>query len=278
MSSALAMRGLVIRSTDRLLVDRVDLSVAPGELAGLVGASGSGKTLTCRSLLGLVDLDPGVVSADLAVPSPQGVRRPYAEVLGARRPRRARDRAFAGIRGRLVGYLAQNGPAALDPLQRVGRQVSRAAALRIRESVGRRADRRSASFPWLERAGFSPDEARRIERVFPHQLSGGMAQRVAIAQVLARGSAFLVADEPMTGLDATIQQRLVRVLRGLADEGLGVLVVTHDLGLIRGVADRVHLMDAGRRIETWSGEALAQGRAETEAGRRLVEATHRGSW
>lgn len=277
MSEALSIEELVIRAGERTLVDRVSLSVSAGELAGLVGASGSGKTLTCRSLLGLVELAPGVISAELRVPAPEGLLRPYASVLDGGSTRLQRDRAFSGIRGRLVGYLAQNGPAALDPLRQVGWQVRLAAALAAREA-GSPPPRRADAVPWLVRAGFDPSEARRVDRLYPHQLSGGMAQRVAIAQVLARGSAFLIADEPMTGLDATIQQRLVRVLRALADDGLGVLVVTHDLGLIGGIADRVHLMDAGQRIETWSRSDLASGTARTEAGQRLMDASRRGAW
>ncbi|HHO50665.1 MAG TPA: ABC transporter ATP-binding protein [Deltaproteobacteria bacterium] len=277
MPDVLHLEELVIRVGPRTLVDRVSLSVSAGELAGLVGASGSGKTLTCRSLLGLVDLAPGVISAQLRVPAPEGIVRPYDAILGAAAPRRARDRAFSRVRGRLVGYLAQNAPAALDPLRQVGYQVRSAAALAAREARRPRPSRAEA-VPWLVRAGFDPPEARRIDRLYPHQLSGGMAQRVAIAQVLARGSAFLVADEPMTGLDATIQQRLVRVLRTLADDGLGVLVVTHDLGLIGGIADRIHLMDAGRLVESWSREELASGTPSTLAGQRLVDAARRGAW
>lgn len=261
----LVLRQLVVRAGDRTLVDGVDLRLAPGELVGLVGASGSGKTLTCRALLGLVDLVPGVVSADLVVPTPGGPRQPYAACHGA--GRRRRDRAFRGVRGDVVGFLPQQAAAALDPLLRVGAQVALAASLSGRGP--------SDPAAWLVRAGFPGDDAARVAELWPHQLSGGMAQRVVIAQALARGSSFLVADEPTTGLDAPIRQRLVRALRQLADDGLGVLMVTHDLALLAGVADRVQLMDAGRIVEHWDGPPQA---ATSEPGRRLLAAASRRPW
>lgn len=258
MGDAITLEGLRVASRDRVLVHDVSLSLAPGELVGLVGASGSGKTLSCRSLLGMVDLTPGVVAGTLTVPSPAGPIRPYAACLGA--SRHLRDRAFAGVRGTLVGYLPQHAQASLDPLRRVRRQV------------------RGDVEHWLIRAGFPSADAPRVADLYPHQLSGGMAQRVAIAQVLALGSPFLVADEPTTGLDAAVQVRLVRTLRALADQGLGILMVTHDLGLLRHTAHRLLLMDAGRIVEQWSAERIEHGEPDTEAGRRLLGAVRARSW
>ncbi|MBX2796148.1 MAG: ATP-binding cassette domain-containing protein [Myxococcales bacterium] len=272
MVESLLMDGLVVRARDRDLVHGVSLQVRRGELTGLVGASGSGKTLTCRSLLGLVDVHPGVVDGELTIPTPEGPAHPYRSCLGA--PRRVRDRAFRGIRGRVVGYLRQNAPATLDPLLAVGRQVSAAAALAAAEG----GDRSRDPIQWMVQAGFPEEDAAAVSHLFPHELSGGMAQRVAIAQLLARGSTFVVADEPMTGLDATLQRRLVKGLRRHADNGLGVLVVTHDLRLLRGVVDIVHLMDAGRIVETWTREQFERGEPDTDAGRRLITASRRRAW
>lgn len=260
MTDWIALDGLTVKSGDRTLVHDVTLTLQRGELVGLVGASGSGKTLTCRSLLGMVDLQPGVIRGDLSVPSPGGPIRPYQGQHGA--SRRARDRLFAPIRGHLVGYLPQHAQASLDPLRRVRRQIRTDGAVE----------------PWLVRAGFPEADAPRVANLYPHQLSGGMAQRVAIAQVLALGSPYLVADEPTTGLDAAVQVQLVRTLRGLADQGLGILMVTHDLGLLRDTAHRLLLMDRGQVVEHWTADRIDAGEAETAAGRRLLSAVRARSW
>lgn len=260
MGDPLVLEHLRIDSDSTTLVHDVSLSLAPGELVGLVGASGSGKTLTCRALLGMADLTPGVTEGRLVVPTPSGPDEPYRALHGA--PRRARDRRFASLRGAVLGYLPQHAQASLDPLRRVGRQVADGDQVE----------------PWLIRAGFPESDAPRIARMFPHQLSGGMAQRVAIAQVLALGSPFLVADEPTTGLDVAVQVQIVRTLRHLADQGLGVLMVTHDLGLLRPVADRLLLMEAGRIVEEWTADRIDTGEASTEAGRRLLGAVRARAW
>lgn len=261
MGSPLTLEGLVVRTGDRTLVHGVTLSLAPGEFVGLVGASGSGKTLTCRSLLGLVDLSPGVVAGTLTLPTPSGPVRPYAGLHGA--PRAVRDRAFRSVRGRILGYLPQHAQASLDPLLRVGRQVGA---------------RGTDPVPWLVTAGFPPPDAPRVAGLFPHQLSGGMAQRVAIAQTLALGSPFVIADEPTTGLDAAVQVRLVATLRELADRGYGVLMVTHDLGLLRHTAHRMLLVHEGQIVEELSPERIDTGEPDTEAGRRLLHAVRARAW
>lgn len=263
MTDALHLRELQIRAGARVLVHDVSLTVAAGQLTALVGASGSGKTLTARSLLGMVDLDPGVVSGGLEVALAGRSLRPYE---GVDRTRRGRDRAFAAIRGALVGYLPQEAPAALDPLRRVGPQVAEAATL-----AGASPD----PLPWLARAGFGAADLPRVASAWPHELSGGMAQRVVIAQTLARGSRFLVADEPTTGLDSPVRVQLLDELRRLVDEGLGLLLVTHDLRALQGRADRVHLMHQGTLIEELPADLFGAAAPRTEAGRRLVDATRR---
>lgn len=248
MADALAVEGLGVRAGARVLLDGVSLRLAAGEVLALVGGSGSGKTLTCRAVLGMVDVAPGVVQGDVAITVAGVTARPYSSCRGV--TRRERDRAFAGVRGALVGYLPQE--AALDPFRRVGAQVGAAARL-----AG------SALPPeaWLARAGFVAAEAARVASGWPHELSGGMAQRVAIAATLARGSRFVLADEPTTGLDAPVARSILAELRRLADDGRGVLVVTHDLRGLDGVADRIEVMDGGRVVGP-----------ESEAGRALFEA------
>ncbi len=276
MSDALVLQQLEVHIGDRPLVRGVDLRVDAGEFVALVGPSGSGKTLTARSLLGLVDLDPGVVEGSLEVHCCGRTLRPYEGIVGAksmrtrraRHARRTRERAFAGIRGDIIGYLPQDAPAALDPMQTVGRQVSRAAALAVGEVD---------PLPWLLQAGLPAGDLPRIAAAFPHALSGGMAQRVVLAQTLARGSRFVVADEPTTGLDSIVRAQLLDELRRLVDAGLGLLLITHDLRLLTGRADRVLFMNDGQIAESLDPAGLQAGMATSEAGRRLLAATRRVS-
>ncbi|TVQ91092.1 MAG: ABC transporter ATP-binding protein [Deltaproteobacteria bacterium] len=262
MPEALHLRGLRIAVGDRVLVEGIDLSVQRGGLTALVGRSGSGKSLTARSLLGLVDLDPGVIAGELQITLSDRTLRPYEGLHGA--SARRRDRAFAEVRGAVLGYLPQDCRAALDPLARVGPQVARCAAL-----AGRDPD----PIPWLAKAQLpSP---KRVARLYPHELSGGMAQRVVIAQALARGSRFLLADEPTSALDPTVQDQILRALRDLVDTGLGVLLITHDLRVLPGLAEAVVILHEGRVAETTTAEALTLGRLTSAPGRQLFEATAR---
>lgn len=252
---------LTARVGERTVLEDVSLQIRSGELLGLVGSSGSGKTLTCRALLGMVDLSPGVVAGELQIEVEGVCHRPYERALGAKI--RARDRAFAAVRGGIVSLLPQDAPAALDPFRRVGAQVSALCA------------DGSSAIPWLIGAGFSPEDAARVERAWPHQLSGGMAQRVVVAQSLARRSRFLLADEPTTALDPPLQRRILATLRALCGEGMGVLVVTHDLGSLLGVADRIAIMDGGKLVEESTAAALLRGEVRSPAGQQLLEAARR---
>jgi len=234
----------------------------------LVGHSGSGKTLTARSLLGLVDLTPGVVEAHLVIEVGGERWAPYSTCLGKGRTERAT--AFKDIRGSLIGYLPQDSRASLDPLWTVGDLVRMSVAAR-HSATGSSHDADPAT--WLTRAGFARPET--VLHLYHHQLSGGMAQRVAIAQSLARGSRFVIADEPTTGVDPTVQVEILRELRRLADDGFGVLLITHDLRILPGLARSVLLMDNGRMVEEIEAEQLMQGDLATEAGQRLIAATRR---
>lgn len=209
----------------RRLVDGVGLRLDAGRITVLVGASGSGKTLTARSLLGMVPVRPGVVRGTLELAVDGKVHRPFTE-------------GFDGLRGGVIGYLAQDARGSLDPLWPMGRQVVE--ALRL---AGRDED----PLPWLSKAGL-PDTGR-VARLFAHELSGGMAQRVAIALALARGSRFLVVDEPTTGLDPSIQEGILDELLELKAEGVGVLFITHDLRLVPRLGDHLLVMDSGRVVE-----------------------------
>lgn len=257
MGDVLTLSGLEVRAGAEVLVHSVDLLLAAGEICALVGASGSGKSLTARAMLGLVEIDPGVTRGTLEITVGD---RSYQPPMSG--DFRARKRAFEGIRGAVVGYLPQDAGRALDPLRTVGRQVGHTARL---------AGRDDGPLPWLDKAGLQPSVAGR----YPHELSGGMAQRVVIAQALARGSRFLLADEPTTGLDPAVRRPLLRELRHLADEGVGILWITHDLRATRGLADRVLVMSEGRVVESTTPDVLDSGEVSSPAARKLVDATRR---
>jgi peptide/nickel transport system ATP-binding protein/oligopeptide transport system ATP-binding protein len=218
------------------LVDRASLSLGPGRVLGLVGESGSGKTQTARSVLDLAA--PGSqVSGQLfldGVPVPPGAR--------------------ARLRGRQVSLMPQEPLSALNPVRTVGAQLKEALAVGGSPTTDAEATLR------LERVGVN-DAAARL-RAFPHQLSGGLRQRVLLACALAPGPRVLIADEPTTALDATLRARLLELLRSLArDQGLSVLLISHDLSAVRAACDDLAVLYAGRLVERGPAAAvLAQPR------------------
>ena len=242
------MGSLRVEAGARRVLDGVSFTLEAGEIVALVGESGSGKSVTARALLGLLPFRPGWTGGEITV-----VR------AGERRPIRT-EADFVGLRGDVLGLLFQDARAALDPLWSVGRQVVEAARLG--------GDPATNLTTWLTRAGLR--DADRVARAYPHELSGGMAQRVAIALALARRSPLLIADEPTTGLDPTVQRAILAELRSLAAQGHGLLFITHDLRLLPGFADRVMVMEGGRIVEESATPGELQG-----AGRRLVEATRK---
>jgi peptide/nickel transport system ATP-binding protein len=258
----LAVEGLRIQAADRVLVDDAAFTIRAGTVVALVGASGSGKTLSARACLGLVRARPGVVAGRLQVEVDGELHQPY-DAVGLR----ARERAFAPVRGRLVGYLPQEARASLDPLWTVEQQVREVVGLRNSAASGEELRARH----WLRLAGFAdPDE---VAPLFPHELSGGMAQRACIALALARGSRFLLADEPTTGLDPTVQQGILEQIRRLRERDIGVLFITHDLRLVPRIADEVLVMHDGQIVDRVAADDLQS--AASPHTRRLLEATAR---
>ena len=213
-------------------IDGVSLSVAPGECLGIVGESGSGKTMTALSIMRLLPGGGEVVGGRIVVDG--------TDVASLS------EEGMEDVRGNLIGMIFQDPLTSLNPTMSIGDQIA--------ESV--RLHRGASKSAALERAvevlGLvgMPRPAERVSQ-FPHQLSGGMRQRVMIAMALANEPKLLIADEPTTALDVTIQKQILELIDSLRRRlGMSVILVTHDLGVIAGTADRVAVMYAGRIVET----------------------------
>ncbi len=247
--SLLSVEDLSIRFGAAAVVDGVSFALAAGETLALVGESGSGKSLTALSVLRL--LPPGAAVSGRVVLDGTDV--------AAARPERLQD-----MRGRLAGMVFQEPMTSLNPLHRIGRQVAEAMALH-----GRRPTRQAVA-ALLDSCGF-PDARQRLAAL-PHQLSGGQRQRVMIAMALANDPALLIADEPTTALDVTIQAQILDLLaEQKARRGLALLLISHDLGVVRRHADRVCVMKDGRIVE--AGEAAAVFARPTHAYTRMLLAS-----
>ncbi len=219
-------------------VSGVSLSVAPSETFALVGESGSGKSVSMLSVMGLLPSPPAVVSGS--------IRLEGREVLGMP------GRLLRRFRGRDVAMVFQEPMSSLNPVHRVGRQIGE--SLRIHRGVARSEARRQA-IRLLDRVGI-PSAATRVDD-YPHEFSGGMRQRAMIAMALACDPKLLIADEPTTALDVTVQAQIVDLVRELqAEYRLAVVWITHDLGVVAEIADRVAVMYAGRILETGQASDL----------------------
>ncbi|WP_412162418.1 dipeptide ABC transporter ATP-binding protein [Curtobacterium flaccumfaciens] len=236
-------------------VRRVSLSVAPGETLALVGESGSGKSTVALAAMGL--LSGNATASGSAVVAGH-------EVVGAGEP------ALRALRGSTVSMVFQEPATALDPLTRVGAQI--AEVIRNHRDVSASAAAAEA-VDLLRRVGIPDPESR--TRSFPFQLSGGQRQRVVIAMAIANAPKLLIADEPTTALDVTVQAEILELLRALAVEtGTGVLLVTHNMGVVADFADRVAVMLQGEIVETGGVEDVLL-RPEHEYTKRLLAAVPR---
>jgi len=218
-------------------VSDVELELAAGETLAVVGESGSGKSQMLLSMLGLLARNGRAEGS---------VRLDGEELLGAPEAR------LAELRGAAVGYVFQDPMTSLNPYLSIGTQLTEPVRLH------KGADRATAYRRAIEmlKAVHIPESERRM-RQYPHELSGGMRQRVAIAMALMCSPAILIADEPTTALDVTVQAQVLALLREIKDQfGTAVILVTHDLGVIAELADRVHVMYAGRIVERGSVEDI----------------------
>ncbi len=253
----LQLSGVTLRFAGRVapVVEEVSLRVAAGEVLCLVGASGSGKSVTARACLRLEGHEGGRIEAG-AIRLGKGDTAVEMQDLPPGRLR--------ALRGRQVAMIFQEPAASLNPVRRIGAQLEE--GLRAKAGLGRAAARLRA-LALLARVGFPAPEA--IQRAYPHQLSGGMCQRVMIAMALAAGPRVLVADEPTTALDAVAQAEVLALLDDLRrDMGLAILLITHDRGVVARMADRVAVMAGGRIVET--GPASEMLRAPRTAAARDI--------
>ena len=234
-TAVLQVRGLSVSVDDGPdLVTGVSFSLQPGRVLGLVGESGCGKTMTARSLLGLL---------------PEGVSVSAGEILWQGQDLVGlSEKEVNAVRGRGIAMISQEPMVALDPMFSVAHQLVQ--PIRRFRGVGRGAAKEIAA-GLLRQVGIV--DAERVLRSYPHQLSGGMAQRVAIALALTGEPELLIADEPTTALDVTVQAEILSLLRALVrDTGLSVVIVSHDLGVVADICDDVVVMYAGQVVESGS--------------------------
>lgn len=214
-----------------LAVRDVSFSLERGETLGLVGESGCGKSITVMALMGLLPENAEVTGS---------IRFDGEELTGKS------DRALCAIRGNRIGMIFQEPMTALNPVHSIGRQV--AEPLRLHRGLSA-AEARKQAVALLDRVGI-PDAARRID-AYPHQFSGGQRQRVTIAMALACGPDLLIADEPTTALDVTVQRQILELIRDLVDErGMALMLISHDLGVIAQNVARTMVMYGGSVVES----------------------------
>ncbi len=221
------------------VVDNVSFSVAPGETLCLVGESGCGKSITALSLMGLLPTPPAEITSGTAVFDGKDLLSlPKSEI--------------SEIRGDKIAMVFQEPMTSLNPVYTVGDQISEAVRRHRQVTKSEAQDR---ALEMLKRVRIPAPEKRLKE--FPHQLSGGMRQRVMIAMALANDPSLLIADEPTTALDVTIQAQILSLVRTLQEEtGTALIMITHDLGVVAEVADKVAIMYAGRIVEAGPVEEI----------------------
>jgi len=231
-TTALAIRNLQLRShqsgQDRILVDGVNLSLEPGDTLAIVGESGAGKSLTARATIGLL---------------PPSVRVACGEIrIGDMSILNASDAALSQMRGSTVSYIPQDPLRALNPVRRIDSLFDE---LLTRHSISKAKDRQQHALRCLDRVGLSAETLRR----YAHELSGGMRQRVLIAMAIAGNPLLIIADEPTTALDTTVQAEIIDLLHDLTMGSTALLLITHDLAVAANLCRQAVVMRSGKTIE-----------------------------
>lgn len=243
------IRHLNIAINGKPIVDDVDLDIADGERVGLVGSSGSGKSMIARAMMGLLPATAQVTGS---------VELGGTQIVGAS------DAAVADLRGRYVGMVFQNPSAALNPVMTVAQQVGLPLYLHYDLSLTERSERVTAM---LAKVGLGED----VLVKYPHELSGGQRQRVGIATALVTSPRLIIADEPTTALDSITQRQIVDLLTSLVDEsGASMLFITHDFAVLNRATTRCYVLENGRIAESGDTTALLD-HPHTDAGHRLVQ-------
>ena len=233
----------------------VSFSLQAGQVFGLVGESGSGKSMTSLALMKLM---------------PEGARRTGSAVMDGRDLFGLDERAMCGVRGNQIGMIFQEPMTALNPVQTIGDQVAETLVI---HGAASRGEALRVAREKLDRVGL--DAARFPLTRYPHELSGGQRQRVCIAMAIALRPRLLIADEPTTALDVTTQAQILELLKGLvADEGMGLMLITHDLAVVSGIADQVAVMQQGRIVEQGPTEALFRARAHAYTRQLFAASSH----
>ena len=243
------IRHLNIAINGKPIVDDVDLDIADGERVGLVGSSGSGKSMIARAMMGLLPATAQVTGS---------VELGGTQVIGAS------DAAVADLRGRYVGMVFQNPSAALNPVMTVAQQVGLPLYLHYDLSLTERSERVTAM---LAKVGLGED----VLAKYPHELSGGQRQRVGIATALVTSPRLIIADEPTTALDSITQRQIVDLLTSLVDDAnASMLFITHDFAVLNRATTRCYVLENGRIEESGDTTALLD-HPHTDAGHRLVQ-------
>ncbi|GGG73777.1 ABC transporter ATP-binding protein [Salipiger pallidus] len=233
----LGIENLFLHIHGRQILHDVSLNIAPGEILAITGESGSGKSLTALATMGLL---------------PDGALTEGHIRLGGKDLLSTPERALCTVRGRKIGMVFQEPMTALNPLARIGDQVAETI---LTHRAASRAEARLIAAQTLARVGLDPD--RIPPSRYPHELSGGQRQRVVIAMAIALKPRLLIADEPTTALDVTTQAQILRLLKTLVcEDGMGLMMITHDLAVVSDLADRIAVMQNGRIIESGPARAL----------------------
>lgn len=239
------------------IIHGVSFSVAAGERLGIIGGSGSGKTVTALAIAGLLPREATVTGS---------VRLGGREVLGLP------DRELAQLRGDRIGMVFQEPKTALSPFRRLGTQMTEALAIHYRLSRG---ERRDAALRLAQQVGLTDPE--RMIRAYPHEVSGGQRQRAAIAAAISASPGLLLADEPTTALDVTVQRGVLDLFTEITENNSCSLVcITHDIAVINHVADRVLVFDDGRIVEQGTVQTIIEAPTH-DVTRQLIAAAGSGA-